>query len=157
MPDFPTGSWSVLDVATEEERGQGIRTGGPPHRLRLWPGSGFWTTGRRSTPRGAEVGGGAKTAAGSPAACWVIRFGPLYEKPTFEEVASGRVPTWVCKHYGVSEDLSVYGSHLIMRASRSLDPEKANFLFARHPPRTLSMSDLAILRGSTTRKRPQHR
>jgi hypothetical protein len=33
----------------------------------------------------------------------------------------------------VSEDLSVYGSHLIIRASRSLDPEKANFLFVRDP------------------------
>src|ERR1035441_10617876 len=28
--------------------------------------------------------------------------------------------------------ISVYESHLIMRASRSLDPEKANFLFAHH-------------------------
>jgi hypothetical protein len=29
--------------------------------------------------------------------------------------------------------------------------------WARHPPRTLSMSDLAILRWLTTRKRSQHR
>jgi hypothetical protein len=34
-------------------------------------------------------------------------------------------------YIAVSEDLSVCGAHLIIRASRSLDPETANFLFVR--------------------------
>jgi hypothetical protein len=49
------------------------------------------------------------------------RLGPVCES-TILELAVG-------KHYAVSEDLSTSHHHRV----RSLDPEKADFLFVRHP------------------------